>query len=138
MSRLESLKIKAKLLQKAKARAGKVIALKEAFAILAQAAGFKSWRDMKEALVLHERIRPPQASALWHIWFATHEEAHAHLEAHGGYLLPYQKHFFICNDDYMRNLGIDLADPDLQKVGADWSRPKDKAAFDRLLRKLPG
>lgn len=135
-SRLSSLKIKAKLLQKAKKRAGTAIALKDALAIVATNAGFKSWRDMKATLEIHELLRPPFASALWNIWFASYDEAKDHLASHGGYLLPYQKQFFICDDDYIKNLGLELNDADLAIVGPNWVEPEDNEAWIRLLTKL--
>ena len=138
LPRLESLKIKAKLLQKAKLRAGTPIALKDAFALLAKHAGFSSWREWKNVIELHEKLRPPHASALWHVWYATYEEAKTHLDREGGYLLPYQKHYFITGDDYLANLGLDLADPDLKKVGPDFTRPLDISAFHRLVAKIAG
>ena len=136
VSRLESLRIKAKLLQKAKARAGTPVALKEAYGILARTAGFTSWQDMKATLELHELLRPAQASALWSVWYGSHEEALAHLQSHGGYLLPYQQQFFICDTDYIRALGLQGDEPELARVGRDWARPLDTAAFTRLLGRI--
>lgn len=137
-TRLESLKIKAKLLQKAKRRNGKPFALKDAFALIAEAAGFSSWRDMKNTLDVHELLRPPHASALWSVWYGSYEEAKKHLQEQdeGGFLLPYQKQFFICDTNYIANLGIELDDSDLQKVGANWVEPKNAAAWQRLLAKI--
>ena len=77
-SRIDSLKIKAKLLQKAKKRAGNPIPLKDAFAIQASKSGCTSWREMKATLELHEILRPRHSSALWSVWYATYEEAKAH------------------------------------------------------------
>lgn len=136
LSRLNSLKVKAKLLQKSKKRAGKPIALKEAFALLASQAGYASWREMKEVVEAHELLRPKHASAIWSVWYSSKEEATKHLEENGGYLLPFQKQFFICDDDYILNLGIALDDPDLAKVGHDFSDPNDFDAWQRLLEKI--
>ena len=127
ISRLEALKTKAKLLQKAKKRSGKPIALKDAYALLATIAGFASWRDMKATLDVHELLRPRHSSALWSVWYGSYDEAHGHLRDQGGYLLPYQKQFFICDHHYIESLGIDLRDPDLDKVGTNWAKPKDAA-----------
>ena len=135
-SRIDSLKIKAKLLQKAKKRAGKPIALKDAFAILATKSGFTSWREMKATIELHEVLRPPHASALWNTWYGTYEAAKAHLLDQGGFLLPYQKQFFICDENYIQSLGLPLDDPDLAKAGPNWVEPLDMGAWARLLSKL--
>ena len=39
---------------------------------------------------------------------------------------------------YVEALGIGRDDVDLAKVGPDWVKPKDKAAFARLLKKAEG
>jgi hypothetical protein len=136
VSRLDALKIKAKLLQKAKFRAGISMALKDAYEILAKTAGFSSWREMKSTLDTHEILRPPGASALWNVWYGSYEEAKNHVQEHGGFLLPYQKQFFVCDENYILSLGIPIDDPDLEKVGRDWVTPKDSTAWKRLLGKI--
>lgn len=110
--------------------------LKEALRILAANAGFPSWRELKTTLDLHEKLRPAKASALWHVWYGSYEEAKAHLRDHGGFLLPYQKHYFVCDEHYIANLGLNADDPDLAKVGQNWVEPKNKAAWERLLAKI--
>lgn len=134
--RIESLKIKAKLLQKAKQRSGAKFALKDAYEIIARAAGYASWREMKADVDEHEVLRPKRASALWNVWYASYDEGKAHVKKHGGFLLPYQKQFFVCDDDYVKSLGLALNDADLKAVGHDWVKPKDRAAWNRLLGKI--
>jgi hypothetical protein len=136
LSRIESLRIRAKLLQKAKLRAGKPCALKDAFAIIARHSGFRSWQEMKAAIEVHEVLRPANAASLWSIWFATHEEGKAHIRAQRGFLLPYQRQCFVCDADYIANLGLCLDDPDLIAVGNNWVVPADQDAWNRLLGKL--
>ena len=136
VSRLESLRIKAKLLQKAKQRTGQAFALKDAFALLATSAGFRSWQDMKATIETHEALRPAHASALYSVWYSSYAEAKAHVDMHGGFLLPYQRQFFVCDADYISNLGLSLDDPDLAKVGHDWVMPADTSAWKRLLGKI--
>ncbi len=135
-TRIESLKIKAKLLQKAKQKAGKPIQLKAAFATLARAAGFDSWQDLKQTLEQNQPLCPPGHSAHWKVWYASYDEAKTHLREHGGYLLPYLKDFFICNEDYIRFLGIEEGDTDLARVGKNWAEPVDYEAYQRLLKKV--
>jgi len=89
-SRIETLRIKAKLLQKAKRRVGKTCALKDAFAIIARHSGFRSWQEMKATIELHEALRPAHAASLWSIWFGTYAEGKAHVRAQPGFLLPSQ------------------------------------------------
>ena len=130
------LKDKAKLLQKAKKKAGKPIQLKTALALIAKTSGYDSWRDLKKTLETNEQFCSPKSSAFWNTWYAAYADARKHLESHGGFLLPYQKQFFICDIHYVENLGIKRNDPDLEKVGADWVRPLDVSAWKRLLKKI--
>lgn len=136
LSRLDSLKIKAKLLQKAKQRTDPQFPLKAAYELIAKTSGYETWRAMKQDIERHEVLRPRGASALWNVWFPTYEEAKQHQAEHGGYLLPYQKQFFICDQDYIANLGLALDDPDLRLVGPDFVRPADENAWKRLIRKI--
>ena len=135
-SRIEFLKNKAKLLQKAKKKAGKPIQLKTALALIAKTSGYRSWRDLKQTLETNEQFCSPHGSAFWNTWYASYAEARKHLESQGGYLLPYQKQFFICDIHYIENLGIKRTDPDLEKVGTDWVKPLDANAWGRLLKKI--
>ena len=134
-SRIQSLKNKAKLLQKAKKKAGKPIRLKTSLAIIAKASGFDSWRDLKAKLGETE-LFSPRSSAIWNTWYASYEEARKHLASHGGFLLPYEKQFFICDIHYIERLGIERDDADLAKVGADWTKPQDNSAWRHLLKKI--
>jgi hypothetical protein len=135
-TRVESLRIKAKLLQKAKRRAGKPCALKEAFAIIARHAGYPSWQQMKATIEADEVLRPPHAAAQTNVWFGTYAEGKAHLGSEVGFLLPYQRQFFVCDSDYLATLGLQPDDPDLIAVGNDWVVPADAAAWKRLVGKL--
>lgn len=136
-NRITTLKNKAKLLQKAKFRNGQPIQLKDAFEILAKAAGFPSWRIWKSRLDEHDLLLWSKASAHWHTWYSDRNEARAHLAASpSAYLLPYEKDFFICDADYLRSIGLSSVDPDVLKIGRDWSEPKDQTAWSRVLTKL--
>jgi len=68
-------------------------------------------------------------------WYANYEEARGSLDRDGGFLLPYQKHFFICQPDVISALGLDPNDPDWEKIGFDCAHPVDAAAFERLREK---
>lgn len=136
MSELEKLKIKAKLLQKAKRRAGIELRLKDAFELLARKAGFLSWRDLRENLDETAELCPGGSSAFWKVWYRTYGEALRHLNEHGGFLLPYRKHFFLCEPVYVQFLGIAEGDADLAAVGPNWVEPRDAAAYRRLLEKI--
>lgn len=138
LSVLESLKIRAKLLQKAKKKNGEEIQLKDALEKVAVSAGYESWRELKVSLEETEMFNPSNWSAQWKTWFATYEEAKSHL-SDSTYLLPYRKQFFICDHHYLESLGIELNDKDLKLVGNDWVKPVDEKAFLRLKQKVkPG
>jgi hypothetical protein len=134
-SSISSVKIKAKLLQKAKSKSDKNFALKDAFAIISKAAGYNSWKEMKDSYDESDIFNPPNWSAHWKTWFATIEEARQNLKPEL-YLLPYRKQFFLCDSDYLKALGIDSNDSDLLRVGNDWSRPLDLKSWDNLKSKI--
>lgn len=71
-------------------------------------------------------------------WFANYDEARASRERHGGFLLPYQNHFFVCQPDVIAALGLDPEDSDWEKIGYDCARPDDHDAFARLREKREG
>jgi len=135
-SSIDSLKIKAKLLQKAKRKKNVEFTLKEAYGLIASSGGYSSWKDMKDAYVLADLLNPPRWSAQWKTWFSSKEEALIHMNQEMNFLLPYRKHFFICDINYLKSLGVSQNDPDLLKVGNDWSEPENKEAWQRLLETI--
>lgn len=68
-------------------------------------------------------------------WFASYEDARAAREADGGFLFPYQRYFFVTDAAALRELGLDPADPDWERIGWDWVRPRDSEAWERLKEK---
>ena len=66
-------------------------------------------------------------------WFSNYEEARQALDADGGFLLPFQKHFFLCRPAVIQALGLDPHDPDWEKIGYDCVQPRDAVAFERLV-----
>ena len=68
-------------------------------------------------------------------WYATYEDAKASRAAEGGYLFPYEHQYFIANAGAVRELGLDPLDPDWERIGWDWVRPLDPAAWERLRAK---
>lgn len=136
LSRLESLKVRAKLLQKRKKQQGQKVALKEMLLLVAQSLGFSSWRDLKKQIELSDILVSPHASAFWHVWYRNYEQAEEHLEKTGGFLLPYQKDFFICDKFYIESIGISAEDEDLLRVGNNWAKPNDHASWEKLVKKI--
>lgn len=137
ISQIQYLKNKAKMLQKAKAKAGKPILLKEALEIIAKHANFPSWRELKENLDENAILVRHLGSSVWNVWYASYDEALRDLnQREGRYLLPYQKQFFICDIHYVNRLNISEDDADLKLVGNNWVEPKDTEAWSRLLKKM--
>jgi hypothetical protein len=134
-SSVSSIKIKAKFLQKAKMKTDSCFALKDAFAVISKAAGYASWKEMKDSYDESDIFNPPKWSAQWKIWFASIEDARNNLKPEN-YLVPYRNQFFICDIDYLKSLGIELDDPNLKKIGNDWSIPKDLHSWEALKRKI--
>jgi len=77
----------------------------------------------------------PNLDVFLNRWYSDYEEARQSLDRHGEFLLPYQKHFFICQPDVITALGLDPNDPDWEKIGYDCAHPLDREAFERLRQK---
>jgi hypothetical protein len=68
-------------------------------------------------------------------WFTNYDDALAARLAEGGYLFPYKHQFFVAESGAVRELGLDPADPDWERIGWDWVRPLDPEAWQRLKSK---
>lgn len=134
-SSIESLKIRAKLLQKSKKKSGKEIQLKDALQIVARAKGFESWRELNANFEETDLFNPAHWSAQWKVWYSTVEEARTNL-LETEFLLPYHKQFFICDVHYIQALGISSDDSDLKAIGNDWTIPQNKNAWERVVLKI--
>ncbi|HYW73318.1 MAG TPA: hypothetical protein VE961_20015 [Pyrinomonadaceae bacterium] len=77
----------------------------------------------------------PHLDVFLNRWYADYDAARASLERDGGFLLPYRRHFFVCQPEVISALGVDPDDPDWQAIGRDCARPRDAAAFERLRQK---
>ncbi len=77
----------------------------------------------------------PNLDVFLNRWFADYDAARAALDSDGGFLFPYQKHYFVCKPEVVAALGMDPDDPDWQKIERDCARPADTAAFQRLREK---
>lgn len=101
---------------------------KTALAIVAIEKGFSSWAELKCQL-------PFVHGGFLNHWFVGYQQAKAHLKSYGGFLLPYKKQFFICESEYINNLGFSSEDPDWQLIGYDWVNPDNQEAWIRLYKK---
>ena len=133
-SSVDSLKIKAKLLQKAKKSKGETIALKDAFEIIAKSADYESWKKMKDSYEFADLVNPPRWSAQWKKWFSTKEEA-LRFQKEGEYILPYRRQFFVCDEDYLKGLKINPNAPKFSSLGSDWTSIEAVEIIQRWLRK---
>jgi hypothetical protein len=68
-------------------------------------------------------------------WFSKYEDARKSLDEHGGFLLPYRHHFYVCKAEVIKALGLDPDDPDWKAIGYDCARPANDEAFARLQAK---
>jgi len=119
--------------------------LKHALTVIAVENGHESWTAFKDALTTADskpserpsgrEMYEPGLDVLLNRWFARYEEARQSLEELGGYLLPYDRQFFICEKEGIRVLGLDPDDSDWQRIAFDWVKPKDDTAWQQLERK---
>jgi hypothetical protein len=68
-------------------------------------------------------------------WYSNYEEARRARESDGGFLLPYKHHFFVCEAEVIRAMGLEPDDPDWEKIKWDGARPVDCEAYQRLCEK---
>ncbi|WP_233582484.1 hypothetical protein [Corallococcus sp. CA053C] len=117
---------------------------KHGLAVIAREAGHATWTELKQALSNTEPAPAldtggffqKQQGVFLNRWFATYEEAAASLATQGGFLFPFRQQCFVCEADFLQALGIDTKDPDWERMGRDWVRPRDSAARTRLEVKL--
>lgn len=115
----------------------------QALAVIAGELGYPSFEECKAdvdarqpdataalADVLARRLYPQGASAHLNRWVRTYPEARA---AQGReFLLSYEHQFFLCGASFIEQLGLRADDPDWERIGRDWVRPADIAAWRRL------
>ncbi len=111
-------------------------------AVVARQIGFRSWPEVASFLRGDENsgfgklLYPDGAAAHWNIWCAGYAQAKSIREENGGYLLAYQRHYFIADRHFVAALGLDPEDPDWERIAHDWARPLDLEARNRLFAKL--
>ena len=109
--------------------------------------GFPSWTAARRALAgegvedFGTLLYPRRAGGFLNLWYKDYDEASAIRAAKGGYLLAYQRHFLVVDEDFVDALGLDPGDPEWTAMGFDWVRPRDPAArarlYGQLVRALP-
>lgn len=113
-----------------------------ALEVIAREQGHGSWRELKHARDTAPRRFDAEAFFTRNAgsdlkrWFVTHAQARESLLAHGGWLFAFREQFFVCERAFLHGLGVDVADPDWQRLGFDWIEPADLAAKARLEARL--
>jgi len=77
----------------------------------------------------------PNLDVFLNRWYSSYADARKAREHHGGFLLRYKSHFFVCQADVIRALGLEPDDPDWERIGWDAAQPADPEAFERLRQK---
>jgi hypothetical protein len=121
---------------------------KHCLAVVAREAGFSSWNHARRAIDGDPReadfgtllYSGDGTRGFLHPWFAAYGEAAAFVDqalsrGKRAYLLPFRRHFFAAEGDFVRALGLDADDADWVAIGWDWARPKDPTARRRLYAK---
>ncbi len=115
---------------------------RHALAAIAQELGFAGWPHAA-AVLGGERdddfgtlLYPAGGAAHSNLWSADYGEARALRERVGGFLLAYKRHYFVVDRHFLETLGLDPGDPDWERIGRDWVRPRDPAARARLYARL--
>ncbi|MEZ5354937.1 MAG: hypothetical protein R2762_20060 [Bryobacteraceae bacterium] len=116
---------------------------KHALDAVAMEMGFEHWLHLKmaagaQAVFDTERLFAPPASAFWNVWVKKYDEARSVLA--GGperrFLFPFRQHYVLCEEGFLTARGVDTTDPDWERIGRDWARASDKAAWLRLAARL--
>lgn len=125
---------------------GPDIRRKHALSVIAAELGFESWTALKAACEQDE-TRPFEIGSIFdkhstsvflNHWCRTYEEAAAIHADVGGFLFPYRSQFVVAPAGVLEAHGIDAHDPDWERIGRDWVRPRDPVAYARLLQRVRG
>lgn len=101
---------------------------KHCLSVIATEHGFDHWRHAQAVLGgdlcpdgYGKLLGTPHMGGFLNEWFASYDEALAHLRQRGGYLLPYAKQFVIVTGDYVRDvLRLDPDDPRWAALEHNW------------------
>lgn len=117
---------------------GDAVQRKHCLATVARECGFRSWKGAADCFggaggaSFEEFLYPKSCHVYWNIWFASHKEAASVRAEHGGWLLSFCDQFMVVEEDYVRSLGTDPADPRWEAIGRDWAQPADVAVRSSL------
>ena len=107
---------------------------------MAREAGFKTWQMAVD--VMDARLVPGDdfgdfwystaTDVMLNHWCRNYEEALAVHKDHGGFLIPYRRHFAVVQKAYIEILGMDADDPAWQAVRYNLVEPEDKISYRHL------
>jgi len=118
---------------------------KHALAVVAAELGFASWPALRDACTpAGASPRAPRLDWLFDAgcavflnhWCATYAEAAEIRARTGGFLIPYREQYVVCTPELLAARGLDPHDPDWERIGRDWARPRDSGAFARLAARI--
>jgi hypothetical protein len=129
-----------------RADAGSALKLRDCLNHAARDVGFSNWEHGRRVLTGEAAAgddmgtfwHSPSCNVLLNAWFARHDEARSALAAaRGGYLLPYRRQFVVVQGEFIRELGLDPADPGWDEAQRDLVQAYGSAAWLALaLRRL--
>lgn len=123
---------------------GRQIKLKHALQTIAIEHGHETWVAFKTALEFKAKrhiqkkskpfahLYPKRCQGFLNQWFGQYASAKHYLNENGGYLLPYDSQFFVCQSDYIEALDLNPNDRDWKKIAYDWAKPANQTAWKRL------
>ena len=110
-------------------------------AAVARRLGFRGWSHLTAVFAGTEAdhgtlLCPPSSFGTTNIWSASYDEAAQIRAQNNAYLLTYKRQFVVVQAPFIDALGARGNDPDWQRMGFDWAKPKDVEARDRLMAKV--
>ena len=109
--------------------------LKHALHIIANKYGFECWHNLKAYFEKTGTTMINLHSGFLNQWFANYLEAKSYLSTQPtSFLLPYKKHFVVCEADCIAYMGFDLQDNNWTLIHHNWVEPIDYHAWEALNR----
>jgi hypothetical protein len=137
---LDEVKTRARLRLNAARRddAATPLRLRDCLGLVAKDLGFAHW-DHARRVLGGQAAAGEDMGSFWHApachsllnqWFASHEVAREALAADPrAFLLPYRRQYVVAQEDYVRELGLDPADPAWAMAGRDLATAYGGAAW---------
>jgi len=107
---------------------------KDILELLAFELHHSSFNDLKKTI--KDPFFSLQKDSFHHLWFDKYSEALCYLNQRGGFLLPHNKRYFLCQKDYIHAIGLSEKDNAWQKIKYNWVYPVDSKAHFKLFCQL--